>query len=421
VTAQADLPIEAFAAALAELPGMGPARLVRVLRDGPPDVAWQQVLDGELRRAEPSPRVPEPTPGARASWAELAARWDVARRWSAIEESGIRVTHFGGEEFPEALLGDPDPPGVLFWLGDLAVLGHRRVAIIGTRQCTNYGRTVALEVGRDLAECGVCVISGLALGIDGAAHQGALLASEGVGPVGVAASGVDTPYPRKHRELWRRVAETGAVMSETAPGRPAQSWRFPARNRIIAGLAEAVVVVESHAGGGSMLTVAAAADRGIDVLAVPGPVTSPSSVGTNQLLYEGVAPVRHAGDVLAALGDLRSWPAVAPPGADRKPAFPQGPDVGRRPARADRERISGHDWQPPRPAPDSDRQPARSFQLEPSDRRVLGSIDRTSSSTSVIAERSGLPIGALSVVLLRLEGLGLVRGHGMWWERCDGQ
>ncbi len=412
MTGTEPLPAEAYAAALVDLPGMGPARLVALLGDGPPDVLWQRILRGEVRRADRSPGLPG-TAG-RARWAEVAARRDVGRRWSAMKDGAIRVVYYGGPDFPGPLIDDPDPPGVLFCLGDLAVLARPRVAIIGTRHCTSYGRSVATELGQDLAERGVCVISGLALGIDGAAHYGALQATSGAGPLGVAASGVDTPYPLRHRELWRRVGAAGAILSETPPGQPAQSWRFPARNRIIAALAQAVVVVESHAAGGSMLTVAAAMDRGVDVLAVPGPVTSASSAGTNQLLYEGVSPVRDAGDVLAALGDLRPWPPPVRPGraggqakqVRRQPGPHQGP------TRAHGQPLDEALLPTSAPA-------ARSVQLEAPERRVLNSVDRTPTSTSLIADRTGVPIGALSVVLLHLEGLGLLRGHGTWWERCD--
>ena len=173
------------------------------------------------------------------------------------------------------------------------------MAIVGTRRCTHYGREVAFELGRDLARAGICVVSGLALGIDGAAHAGVLDAlaaghrrgatgsrrSGGeagtAGPVGVAASGVDVAVPPAPRRLWSRVAAAGAVLSETAPGQPAQAWRFPARNRIIAGLAGAVVVVESHAGGRLDAHRRRRPARGVEVMAVPGPVHSPASAGTN--------------------------------------------------------------------------------------------------------------------------------------------
>jgi DNA processing protein len=238
------------------------------------------------------------------------------------------------------------------------------------------------------------VLSGLALGIDGAAHAGALAGcgvAGGAGPVGIAASGVDVPYPRRHTALWSNVIAAGAILSETCPGRQAQSWRFPSRNRIIAGLARAVVVVESRAGGGSMLTVAAALGRGVDVLAVPGPVHSPASAGTNQLLTEGCPPVRHAGDVLDALGDVRPWP---PP----RPAAP-----GRRLRHPARAAVS--EPSPSLPGLDAESQ------------AVLAAVDWAPTPPGVIAERTGLAIGPLSTVLHRLEDLALLRDDGGWWTQ----
>jgi DNA processing protein len=394
----------AFAAALADLPGMGPARLAALLRRAPPEEIWELVLCGEVAASDRGPRLP----GLKATpcWADVAAHQDPRRAWAANAAAGIHATYLGGPGFPDVFADDPQPPGVVFWRGDLGVLDQPCVAIVGTRQCTSYGRGVAMELGRDLAQCGVCVVSGLALGIDGAAHLGALSAAGAAGPLGVAASGVDVPYPPRHAELWHRVAAAGAIISETAPGRPAQAWRFPTRNRLIAGLSRAVVVVESHASGGSMLTVAAAADRGIDVLAVPGPVTSASSAGTNQLLHEGLAPVRHAGDVLAALGDLRPWPPTPPAAPPSKRGVRPSTASGKP---SDHPGSRGRTWDVPHPAPMG--------HLDPSERRVLDSIDRTPTATSVIADRTGLPVGALSVVLLHLEARGLVRGEGAWWER----
>jgi DNA processing protein len=384
--------------------------LVDLLQHHPPEVLWHLVRSGEIRR--PPPDKGAATKGTRVCWAEVAARWDVGRRWAGIVERGIRVAYLGGAEFPDVLAQDPAPPGVLFWLGSLEVLQQPRVAVIGTRHGTGYGLMVAEMLGRDLAECGVSVISGLALGVDGAAHVGALAAPGGGGPVGVAASGVDLPYPRRHTELWGRVAAAGAVISETAPGQPAQAWRFPARNRLIAGLAQAVVVVESHTAGGSMLTVAAAAERGVDVLAVPGPVTSAASAGTNQLLHEGVCPARDAGDVLAVLGDLRPWPAPQrrQKGRSRAP----GPSVPARPRGSAQPALPG--W-----AGETARRSGHSPALDGPMSVVLKAIDRTPTATNALAERTGLPVGQLSVLLLRLEGMGLVRGQGIWWERCDGQ
>lgn len=289
---------------------MGPASLVRILREATPEEAWARIRAGsEVRPDDDTGRC----------WSDVARRSDPQGWWAPLATKGIQTTWWGDERYPEALLEDPSPAGVLFWKGRLEPLTAPRVAIVGTRSATPEGRSVAFSLGRDLTESGVCVISGLALGIDGAAHTGSVSAmgegawGEGacIGPVGVAASGVDTPYPARHTKLWEQVADCGAILSETLPGRPAQAWRFPMRNRIIAGLSQMVVVVESHAKGGSLITVEAALERGIEVRAVPGPVRSPASEGSNQLLYDGPGPVRDAQDVLDGLGIFRS--RVPPP------------------------------------------------------------------------------------------------------------
>jgi DNA processing protein len=358
-------------------PAIGPAALGDLLRRHHPEEAWGRVRQGEERRPASSAEKSPGPHGGRAEWDEAAGRIDVGARWTSMTSAGIGVTFLGHVAYPPSLQHDPEPPGVIFWSGDLSVLQRTCVAIVGTRHCTSYGREVAHDIALGLARAGVCVVSGLALGIDGAAHRGALAAMGGT-TVGVAASGVDVPYPRRHAGLWAEVVSRGVVVSETPPGRPAQAWRFPARNRIIAGLAKRVVVVESHQGGGSMLTVSAADKRGVDVLAVPGPVTSPASAGTNELLRTGGTPVRHARDVLDELGDFRPWsdgqgelPGLSPP----------------------------------------------AVRLDRSTRQVLEAVDRTPTPVGTIVQRSGLAPGALSSTLLKLEGLGLIRGHAGWWER----
>ncbi|MGH9124083.1 MAG: DNA-processing protein DprA [Acidimicrobiales bacterium] len=441
------LPPEAFAAALADLPGMGPTRLAGLLRQDSPPAIWQQVAQGRIRRRTRAPRDAAESPSADPSeWALAAARVDVQRRWQAIRQAKISVHYLGGTGMPSVLAEDPQAPGVLFCQGALEVLRQPRVAVVGTRHCTGYGLDVARKLGHDLAAAGVCVVSGLALGIDGAAHEGALQATGGAGPLGIAASGVDVPYPPRHAALWGRVIQKGAIVSETPPGRQAQAWRFPSRNRLIAAVARALVVVESHAGGGSMLTVAAAAERGIEILAVPGPVNSRASEGTNQLLYDGLAPARHAGDVLAALGDLRPWPpplagtgvtglgtkdstagdsaaggrsrsarSLPPPqAAGRYEVAAQPTPSAGAGAHGQRQLLASAGGQPPAGAANRSSSTAR---LEPALRRVLDAVDTTPTPTSLIATRTGLPLSALSSVLIRLEASALVRGQGTWWER----
>jgi DNA processing protein len=311
--------------------------------------------------------------------------------WEHCRRAGIAVCWPGAPGFPTVLQQGPAPAGVLFSAGTVGDLDQlRRVAVVGTRRCTPDGADVAYRLGYDLAAAGVCVVSGLALGIDGAAHAGALAAARDAAgggtaagaTVGVAASGVDVVYPRQHTGLWREVVRTGAVLSETPPGRPAQGWRFPSRNRLIAGLAEMVVVVECHAQGGSWHTVEAAIRCGVEVGAVPGPVRSDASVGSNRLLHEGATPVRGAQDVLDALRIFEGTPSGA-----RAGRAAQGPETG----------------------------PATS--LDSMDQVVLGAVGWRPLCLDEIVERSRLPVTAVVVCLERLEGQGAVGGDGDWWVR----
>ena len=170
---------------------------------------------------------------------------------------------------------------------------------MGTRAPTRYGIGVAAQFGADLAAAGVSVVSGLALGIDGAADEGACGA--GAPPIAVVAGGLDHVYPPRHERLWERVASAGVIVSESPAGVPTEKWRFPVRNRLLAALSDVVVVVESRHHGGSRHTVDAAVDRGVPVGAVPGSIRSATSEGTNALLADGAFPVCSSGDILMAL------------------------------------------------------------------------------------------------------------------------
>ncbi|MBC8363755.1 MAG: DNA-protecting protein DprA [Actinobacteria bacterium] len=322
VAAEADLPQAAWLTALLGLPAMGPRRLGALLDNRSPAEAWTAVRSGR-----PLPEVAEVVGGRvgalTAEWAKAAGDIDPVVVWATNRAAGVDVVALGDAGYPRCLLTDPEPAPVLFALGRLdAVAVPSRVAIVGTRRCTRYGRDVATELGGALAEAGVAVVSGLALGIDGAAHAGALSAG-GAPPIGVVATGLDIVYPTANRRLWNRVAEAGVLFSEAPLGTGPRAWRFPSRNRIIAGLADVVVVVESHASGGSLYTVEAALDRDRPVLAVPGPIHSPASRGTNHLLAEGCVPLCGIDDVLTALGLVGS----APLPNDRR-TYPDGSDLG---------------------------------------------------------------------------------------------
>ena len=296
----AELAPSAYAAALASMPGATPARLMALLHGRTPAEAWA-LLREPHRGGAPlpllladGPALAELRAGARAVEPE-----QIGQRCAAAQ---VHVTHLGAADYPAVLADDGDRPAVLFCRGDLAVLGARCVAVVGTRSATGVGRELAAHLGRELAEAGVAVVSGLARGIDGAAHSGVLRSAGPGAPVGVVASGVDTPYPWEHRGLWAAVAERGVLLSEAPPGTRPDAWRFPLRNRIIATLAEVLIVVESRHRGGSLITAEEALRRGRTVMAVPGSVANQAAEGTNRLLRDGATMAVDTADVLVALG-----------------------------------------------------------------------------------------------------------------------
>ena len=213
--------------------------------------------------------------------------------------------------YPARLAELHDPPERLFVRGAaLDLLVGPAVAVVGSRSCSPYGAQVARTLARELAGAGVSVVSGLARGVDGEAHRGAL---EAGGPtVAVLGCGIDRDYPRANASLARRIVESGLVVSEYPPGVEPAPWRFPARNRIIAALSDATVVVEARERSGALMTADFALELGRDVFAVPGEITAGLSAGTNELLRQGAAPLLSAGDVLDALGIERA-PRTAPP------------------------------------------------------------------------------------------------------------
>lgn len=364
--------------ALSTLPDAGPRRLAALVGDDGAAAALDRL------RAPTAPVVPalEGCAG-RGGPKALLERWRAAARaldveglWRHHVDHGVAVLLPGDDRWP--LAEDPEPPALLCCLGDTELLldERPRAAVVGTRRCTAYGVEVATDLGATLAGAGVSVVSGLAIGIDGAAHVGSLRsrAEVGVGapPIGVAATGLDVAYPRRHRQLWRRVAADGLLLAEVPLGTAPTRWAFPARNRIIAGLSAAVVVVESAPRGGSMHTVDEAVARDRPVLAVPGPVTSAASAGTNRLIADGAAPLCSADDVLDVLGLGRGAAAGAPPA-------------------------------PPPPAGDA--------------ARLLAAMDWRPDTVDNLVLRSGLELGRVSLGVLALERDGWVRLDGGWIER----
>jgi DNA processing protein len=252
------------------------------------------------------------TAGLAAAWMASARCRPPEQVWERCCTQGIRVVLRGQADYPAALLNDPMPASVLFVRGNLDVLRGRRVGIVGTRNATGSGRDTATMLGHDLAAAGVHVVSGLARGIDGCAHRGALSAQLAAPPIAVVASGLDVVYPREHANLWNRVAEVGVLISEAPPATAPEAYRFPLRNRILAALSEVLVVVESRVSGGSLITVNEARDRGVLVMAVPGALRNRAAEGTNALVRDGCPVVLDVDDVLIALGlDSRRAGGVA--------------------------------------------------------------------------------------------------------------
>ena len=369
------LPEGAYVAALASLPDVGPARLRGLMSQGPPESVWRRVREG---RAVGSRMAGEEETQRGAPSVELIRRWrfHAQQPWpermkERLDRLGIEVWH--GITLPPRLRDDMEPPGAVFARGVLPEAGVLRVGVVGTRRASAYGLRIAEALGRDLSSAGVVVVSGLALGIDAAAHRGAL---QGYAPVIAVIGGPhDRPCPSRNRSLAAEVTGRGCVMTEVPPGVASAPWRFPARNRCIAALCDVVVVVESPAAGGSMLTVVAALDRDRSVMAVPGPVDRRTSEGCHLLLRDGAQVCTGADDVLGLLGLVGAagsadWSAVPVPGG-----------------------LAGE---------------------------ILDLVCDEPLTTEAVMTRTGASLGDLSAALVELEQADLVHRKGGWIGRGTG-
>jgi DNA processing protein len=237
----------------------------------------------------------------------------LARAHAWLEAPGHRIVAWGDDAYPKALLALGHAPPVLYYVGDPGLLNAPAFAIVGSRSATAQGKENARAFARALSDAGLVVVSGLALGIDGAAHEGAL---EGrASTLAVVGTGLDRVYPARHRALAHRIAAGGGLLSEFPPGTPPREFNFPRRNRLISGLSKGVLVVEATLRSGSLITARCAGEQGRDVFAIPGSIHSPLSKGCHKLIREGAKLVETAQDVLEELGmaapGLQS-PAEAP-------------------------------------------------------------------------------------------------------------
>jgi DNA processing protein len=356
----------AYAAALSALPLQTHTRLRRLLVDADAQSMWSAVQHGTHN----DDRLPQRVVDAWRDTDPLLPQqmYDTCMR----REIHVVTTH--DTEYPHVFRGDPAAPAVVFYKGSLHHLQQRRVAIVGTRHATRRGKHFASEMATQLSHHGVSVVSGLARGIDVAAHAG--IRDRGAhgahgAPIAVVASGVDVVYPREHSMIWNWVSDNGLVMSEAPPGTRPEAHLFPLRNRILACISEVVVVVESGVAGGSMITVREAEKRGRTVMAVPGAPDDEASVGTNALLRDGCAPVTDVSDVLLELSiDHRNAHAFC--------------DV--------------------REIPTDDEQ------------RVLSALQEGSATIDMLSFRLNVDVVVLAVCLGRLEHKGWVAHERGWWE-----
>ncbi len=297
-----------------------------------------------------------------------ALRSEAADAISRGVEAGLDTVQWSDPAYPPWLAAIVDPPPVLWVRGNRGALDRPAVAIVGSRAGSPYALAVAERLASDLAAQGIVVVSGLARGVDSAAHRGALLA--GGLTVAVMGCGADRVYPGEHRTLAGEIAARGAVLSELAPGTPPRGVFFPRRNRIISGLSRAIVVVEAGAKSGSLITARCALEQGRDVLAVPGSILTDRNRGGHALLRDGAKIVESADDILEELG-------LGGPAGDK-------PSRGGAPGGA---------------SPDSDPVLASLLCGEPC-------------GLDVVASRSGLPVPRLLPRLLELELRGLIRRAG---------
>jgi DNA processing protein len=281
---------------LNDLPNIGPITLNRLLVEFGGDP--RTILSADKRRLESVRGVGPETSAALIAW---RSHFDLPREEERLAKAGAVFITARDEGYPKMLQEIHDPPIGLYRKGGY-LFGQPCIAIVGSRRTTLYGQAVAKKLGAELARMGFCVVSGLARGIDTAAHEGAL--SVGGKTAAVLGTGIDIIYPSENLDLYRRIAETGAVLSEFPFGRKADKQSFAMRNRIVSGICEGVVVVESDVSGGAMITARFAGEQGRLIFAVPGRIDQPTSAGCHQLIRDGATLLTGVDDILNELNYL---------------------------------------------------------------------------------------------------------------------
>ncbi|MQY51782.1 DNA-processing protein DprA [Rhodocyclus gracilis] len=299
---------------------------------------------------------------------ELDRRIDATLEWHAKDKDRHLVV-LGDDDYPTSLLDIADPPTLLYVRGERSALTHAALAIVGSRNATPAGISNAESFAGALARAGLSIVSGLALGIDGAAHRGAL--SAGGHTVALIGTGIDRIYPARHHQLALDIAAHGAVVSEYPLGTPPLAANFPRRNRLIAGMSRGVLVVEAAVESGSLITARLAAEQGRDVFAIPGSIHSPQARGCHRLLREGAKLIETAEDVLEEL----RWSGL--------------PSINRSAAPDTTDSTAG--------------QTCADSETPDKAQRLLAALGHDPCALDELALRSGLTAGPLSLILLQLE------------------
>jgi len=304
--------------ALRLTPGLGARLSAKLLNQfGSPEEIFRASLT-ELEAC----RLPVATAQAVASHAAFG---DAEKELAAVRQNGCQLLHWGESQYPRRLLEIYDPPPLLYVRGDPAVLARHSVALVGTRRPTPYGNHVAERLARDLAERGLVIVSGLARGVDSSAHRGACAATRGV-TIGVLGCGIDVIYPKENRKLFAEVEKRGAIVSEFPLGAYPAPENFPVRNRIVAGMALGVIVVQGAQYSGSLITSRLAMEFGREVFGVPGNITEQASFAPHQLIQQGAKLITGWENVVEELPtEIRAelFPIEATSAAERASLFEQ--------------------------------------------------------------------------------------------------
>ena len=393
---------------LAGTPGLPPA-VLRVLLDafGSPAALLAAPRDALAAAggsaAARAAHAPEP--------ADLDARTDMTLAW--LDAPGNRIVTLGDPAYPPTLAGMHDPPPLLYVKGSVALLHAPSVAVVGSRHATPQGLADATHFARACSDAGLAIVSGLALGIDGAAHRGGLDGRSGT--IAVIGTGADLVYPARHRALAHEIAALGAIVSEWPLGTPARAAHFPQRNRLIAGLARGVLVVEAAPRSGSLITARLANEMGRDVFAVPGSIHAPLAQGCHALIRDGAKLAATPLDILEEFGLHKTPPdtpddaaaATAPQrideGPGRQDAPHRAPDAPARAAASRGRSPAGAPSVPTPPAP-----PAAGTPDSAVEQAVVVALGYGPVTFDWLAEHAGLPDEALHRTLLALELAGRV-------------